>query len=240
MSYSGSLLKTHQLTWERESEVLSGILEVIDLLFSLFRHPDRAERLRENDLPQVWIPLSTSAFQSARLAWHALQTAHYRQCFILTRAVLEDWLTAEDCIRHPKTIEALLYSTYRVPKFAEMRDRLPGNLKVLWGRTGSDDEPYGFLSSLAHPRQRARQSTLNSGGRLNIVPKYDEIRFALAANLLLQNVLLMLEILKRLADILATPASHECKYQDLKEVEPKGYKLFGALQDRLNEYETHS
>ncbi len=238
MTYSDFASAAHQMTWEHEPDVLQGILEVINLHFSLFKHPDRAERIRENDLAQVWITLSTSAFQSARLAWHALETAHYRQCFILTRATLEDWLTASDCIRHAKTIEALMHSTHSVPKSAEMRDRLPGDLKVLWGKSGSDEGPYGFLSSLAHPRQRARQSTLNSDGTLLVVPEYDEIRFALAATFLLQSALLMLDIVERLADILSNPASHEWKSQNLRHTRPKGIALFESLSNRLRSYAT--
>ena len=236
MAYSDFAVNTRQQSWEQEGEVLQTIQEVIDLHFALFRYAGKLEYTEKNELQRVWFGLSTSAFHSLRVALYALESGYYSQCFTLTRAALEDWLVAFDCKSHPQTVEALLGSGGRVPAFRVMAERLPEDRKVLWRNGGDGDGAYGSLSTFAHPRQRALEATVGGDGTALIFPAYNEIRFALAAKLLLQVALLMLEFVERLADYLTTPASQEWKSRNLKEVEPKGFALLKSLVYRSNSY----
>ena len=236
MSYPDFSINTRQQTWEQESGVLQTIQEVIGLHFSLFKVPGELPLVENDKKEQVWLALTTRAFHSSRIAFHALERAYYAQCFMLSRSVLEDWLTAFDCLSNEKTVEALLSSRGRVPHFSDMAERLPNNLKVLWKRAEDPEGAYGWLSTFSHPRPRALEATANAAGMVLVVPEYDEIRFALAANNLLQATLLMLDFLGRLADCLGTPASLDWKSRDLKEVEPRGLALMDSLLRRLKSY----
>ena len=236
MTYSDFLLNVRLKAWEEEREVLQTIGEGIDLHFDLFRHPWKLAMNENNRREQVWLGLTTSGFHSLRIAVYALESGYYTQCFILTRAALEHWLTAHDCKSNPKTVEALLELQGRVPRFSTMAERLPENLKALWKDVNDPEGTYGFLSTFAHPRSRALEATSNEAGTVLIVPEYDEMRFALAAKLLLQTVLLLFDYVERLADYLATPASVEWKSRSLEPVKAKCFALFDSLLHRLNSY----
>ena len=236
MTFSDFALETRQQSWKQEGEVLQIIQEVLDLHFSLFRHPFTLELTEDNKLQRVWLALTTSAFHSLRIGYDALESGCYSQCFTLTRVALEDWLVAVDCQSHSETIEALLDSKRRFPAFKRMAKRLPEELKVHWEEIGDNEGNYGFLSTFAHPRQRALQATVNFSGTILIVPEYDAIWFTLASNLLLEVTLLMLSFVEKLADFLGTPASQEWQSQNLKEVKPKGFATFDSLQKRIMSY----
>ena len=236
MTYSDFLLNVRLKAWEEEREVLQTIGEGIDLHFALFRHPWKLAMNENNRREQVWLGLTTSGFRSLRIAVYALESGYYTQCFILTRAALEHWLTAHDCIGNPETVDALLGLQGRVPRFSTMAERLPENLKALWKDVNDPEGTYGFLSTFAHPRSRALEATSNEAGTVLIVPEYDEMRFALAARFLLQAVLLLFDYVERLADYLATPASVEWKSLSLEPVKAKCLALFDSLLDRLNSY----
>ena len=236
MAYREISLGVRRQTWQRESEVLRTIQEGIDLHFSLFQHPRWPTPTDDNRVERVWLNLTTSGFHSLRIATYALESGYYSQCFALTRAALEDWLTAYDCISNPGTVKALDGSEGRIPTFIDMAARLPEKLKILWKATNEPEGTYGFLSTFAHPRTRALQATSNESGTVLIVPEYIEIRFALAAKLLLQTALLLLEFVERLADYLATPASNEWKGETLNAVQPRCFALLESLLVRLNSY----
>jgi hypothetical protein len=236
MTYSDFPLETRQRSWEQESEVLQIIHEVIDLHFSLFKTPGELPSVEDNEKELIWLQLTTRAFHSSRVAFHALERAYYAQCFMLARSVLEDWLTAFDCLSNDKTVEALLYSRGRVPTFSDMAGKLPDDWKVPWRGVGDTEGEYGWLSAFSHPRPRALEATANASGMVLVVPEYNEIRFALAAKDLLQVTLPMLDFLERLADYLATPESLVWKSRNLKEVKPRGLALLGSLLHRLKSY----
>ncbi len=236
MAYRKISFGVRRQTRQRESEVLRTIQEGIDLHFSLFQHPGKLSTTEDNRVERVWLNLTTSGFHSLRIATYALESGYYSQCFTLTRAALEDWLTAYDCINNPGTVKALDDAEGRVPTFTDMAARLPEKLKILWKAADEPEGTYGFLSTFAHPRTRALQATFNDSGMLLIVPAYNEIRFALAARLLLQTALLLLEFVERLADYLATPASNEWKVQSLNTVKPRCFTLLASLLDRLDSY----
>ena len=236
MTYSDFLLNVRRTTWEEEREVLKVIIEGIDLHFALFKHPGNLTHTADNRLQQVWLQSTTSGFHSLRVAVDSLGSGYYTQCFMLTRAALEHWLIAHDCICNPATVDALLGLRGSVPRPSTMAQRLPENLKVLWDNVNGGDGTYGFLSTFAHPRPRALQATSNDAGTVLIVPEYNEMRFALAAKLLLQTVLLLSEYVERLADYLATPASVEWKSRILERAKLKCFALLESLQHRLNSY----
>ena len=230
------LAATRDLHWQRERETLEPLHEILDLHFSLFSHPVTLEATEENKLQRVWISLTTSASHSSRVALYALESGYYTQCFALTRSALENWLTAFDCKEHPETVEALLDENKAMPRFSEMYERLPCNLKSLWREQGSDAGTYDFLSTFAHPRHRAIEDTRNREGRVRTVPDYDDMRFALAARHLVIAILLLMDYLARLADFLDSPESEEWKASQLKTVKPKGFTLLESLNKRMNSY----
>ena len=236
MNYSDFLLKTREQTWKQEGEVLQVIEEVIDLHFSLFKTPGEVPSDEDNEKELIWLKLTTRAFHTSRLAFHALEQAYYAQCFMLARSMLEDWLTAFDCLSNHQTVEALLYSRGRVPTFADMAGRLPDDWKVLFRGVGETGGEYGWLSTFSHPQPRALEATADASGMVLVAPNYDEIRFALAAKDLLQVTLPMLDFLERLADYMATPESLVWKSRNLKEVKPRGLALLGSLIHRLKTY----
>ena len=216
--------------------MLQTIQEVIDLHFDLFRHPAELQLSEENQLQQVWLGLTTSAFHSLRISLHALGSGYYAQSFTLTRAAFEAWLTAADCKSHDETVQALLNSEIRAPRLETMAQRLPEEFKVLWRRVGDPEGYYGFLSTFAHPRKRALEATVNVDGTVLSVPEYIEMRFALAALELLKVSILMLVFVEKLADYLATPASLGWKSQNLKKVRPNGMALLESLVNRCITY----
>ena len=170
------------------------------------------------------------------MALSALESGYYTQCFSLTRSVLEDWLTAYDCKEHPETVDALLDARKRMPRFSVMYDRLPCDLRRLWGRQGDHEGTYGFLSTFGHPRFRALEDTLSQAGRVRIVPEYDDMRFALGAWFLLMGYLLMLEFVEKLADYLASAESLDWKKSKLESVKPQAHTFFESLDKRLLSY----
>ena len=234
MDYHEFLHETQAYSEAQEREVLETIQEVIDLHFSLFKNPGQLNHTSDNKLQRAWLALTTSAFHSARVALFALQSGYYTQSFMLTRAVYEAWLVASDCEEHTQTIEALFDSKIRMANFTTMADRLPDNLKGVW--YGDGEGRYGFLSTFAHPRHRAAEDTVSHNGMLRIVPRYDEIRFALAAHYILGATLLMLEFVEKLADYLATPESQEWKVEELARVRPKSIELLALIGNRLTSY----
>ena len=236
LTYSSILTDTKRQTWEREWETLQIIQDLVDLHFSLFKHPGKLDISKETKLQRVWLTLVTRASHSSRLGLYALESGYYAQSFALTRAVLEDWLVAFDCKDHPETVDALLDCKGSVPRFSAMAKRLPCNLRRLWGEYGDDEGNYGYLSTFAHPRARAMQDTLNREGRVRVVPEYDEIRFALAAHSFVTAIMLQLEFEERLADHMDSPESREWKNSDLATVKPKCYALLEALNGRLLSY----
>ena len=92
------------------------------------------------------------------------------------------------------------------------------------------------MSTFAHPRFRAIEDTFNQGGRIRIVPEYNEMRFALGAWFLLNANLLMLEFVERLADYLVSPESLEWRNTQLESVKPQAYTIFDSLDKRLLSY----
>ncbi len=90
-------------------------------------------------------------------------------------------------------------------------------MKVLWDDVEGSEGTYGFLSTFAHPRVRELEVTWNMSGTLLTVPEYDETRFALAVDCLLQGALVMLEFVERLADYLVTPSSQEVEDAEARE-----------------------
>ena len=138
MTYSSILADTRRQTWEREEETLEIIHDVVALHFSLFKYPGKLDISEETKLQRAWLRLVTRASHSSRIGLYALESGYYAQSFALTRAVLEDWLTAFDCKEHPETVDALLDCKGSVPRFSVMAKRLPGNLKRLWDEYGDD------------------------------------------------------------------------------------------------------
>ena len=236
LTYLEMSLETRLQTRRKEGETLGALREMVDLHFSLFKHPGLIEPNEANKVHRVWLGLTTSASHSSRVSLHALESGYYTQSFALTRAVFEDWLTAYDCKEHTETVEALLDSNRTMPRFSTMYKRLPCELKRLWGAQGDFEGTYGFLSTFAHPRGRAIEDTMNIEGRVRVVPEYDEIRFALAAFFLTKAILLMMEFVERLADYLDSPGSHDWKNFPLKIVKPKGFVLLESLDQRLLSY----
>ena len=236
MKYPDYSRDTPRQSWERAGTTLQNIHDAVGLHPSLFRRPGRLIFSKENRLQRVWIGLTTSGFHSLRIALYALESGHYAQSFALIRSALEVWLTAFDCKTHPETVEALLRSRNRVPRFATMAHRLPEKLKNLWQQCEGDDGTYGFLSTFAHPRQRALEATVNLNGTVLAVPEYGEIRFALAARFLIQAALLLLEFLERLADYFSTSASEQWGKHDLEVIKPQRMAVLGSLVGRLNSY----
>ena len=228
--------KVRQETRRLEKDLLPVIQQVLDLHWLLFQQRGQFLLTEDNKRQQVWLKLTTNGYQSLRLAFKALETGNYTQCFTLSRCALEDWLVCNDCLNNEPTVPALLGSGQRVPTFKEMAQRLPDELNSLWKKAGDDEGTYGFLSTFSHPRERALQSAVNSDGTLSVFPKYDEIRFALAARFLLQNGMALLDFLARLADYLATPATKYWRNQNLKIVESKGLAALEAIIERLNGY----
>ena len=114
MTYSVHSLNVRRKTWQEEREVLQIIGEGIDLHSALFRHPWKLVYDEDNRRERVWLNLTTSAFHSLRIAEYALESGYYTQSFMLTRAALEIWLTAHDCISNPETVEALLDRIQRI------------------------------------------------------------------------------------------------------------------------------
>ena len=223
-------------TIRSEAETLNVLREVVDLHFSLFAHRRTLEANEDNKLQRVWLALTTSAAHSSRVALDALESGYYTQCFMLTRSVFEDWLTAYDCDDNPETVDALLDSGKSMPRFSTMYDRLPCGLKRLWGRQGDYEGTYGFLSTFAHPRFRAVEDTLSQEGRVRIVPEYNGMRFALGAWFFLKANLLMLDFVERLADYLVSPESLAWRNSQLESVKPQAYTLFESLDRRLLSY----
>ena len=236
MTFSELSQNSQQQTRNHERHVLQTIQEIIDLHFDLFRHRGGFEFSEDNQLQQVWLGLTTSAFHSLRISLQALGSGYYAQSFTLTRAAFEDWLTAVDCKSHTETVQALLNSEIRTPRPETMGRRLPDELKSLWRGVDDPEGYYGFMSTFAHPRKRALEATVNESGTFLIVPEYIEMRFALAALELLKVALLMLEFLERLADYLATPASLGWKSQHLEKVQPNGIALLESLLNRCKTY----
>ena len=220
--------------------MLQTIRDTIGLHFALFKTPGKLTFTEDNELERVWLHLTTRASHSLQIARYALESGYYTQCFMLTRSVLEDWLTASDCLSNQATVEALLHSRRRVPGFKKMAERLPEEYRVIWGRLEDQNGNYGFLSTFAHPRPHALQATSNIDGTILIVPEYDEIRFALAALQLVQTALLVLDIVEQLADRLKTPAAQEWKCLNLKQVKPRSLSLLQSLYDQLSAYITDS
>ena len=230
------VLITNLQTRAKESETLETLYQVVDLHFSLLRHPARLEVSEETKLLRAWLALTTSSSHSSRVALSALESGYYSQAFALTRAVFEDWLTAYDCEEHSETVAALLDSNEPMPRFSNMYERLPCEVKRLWGKQGNYEGTYGFLSTFAHPRFRAMEDILNPEGQLRVVPEYHEMRFALAAWFWTKANLAMLEFVAKLAEYLDSPEAHEWRALELETVRPRGYALLELLDKRLVSY----
>jgi hypothetical protein len=171
-----------QETCNREEEILTVIEQLLNLHLAGFRQLDGFKRIDDNKREQVWLFLTSRAFNSLRWAYHLLQYGYYPQALILTRSALEDWLACMDCEVNEKTIEALLSQGQRVPGPGDMAVRLPEPLRRQWKDIEGEEGLYGFLSTFSHPRHRAVIVMLNPKTKtLRIGPEYDEILFVVSA-----------------------------------------------------------
>lgn len=186
--------------------VMSPMLEQFLVGFSLIGNFKKHDKNRRE---QVWLYLTSRAFNSLRLAYDLLEGGYYQQSNMLTRAAWEDWLCCEDSRTYSKTIDALLdgEGEIPVPHFKEMSDRLPKNLKEAWQHSWVDNEripgAYGNLSTSTHPSRFSVATTVTESGHLRIGPAYDEDLFLLAAVLLVRGMIMTLDILNILVNAVA-------------------------------------
>ena len=169
-------VKTHTIL--QHSEALTSVERLFNLYLAGFRRLGEFKKTNDNKREQVWLFLTTRAFNSLCCAYHLLEEGYYSQSMILIRAALEDWLICEDCKTKSQTVEALLDREKCVPRFKDMANRLPEPLKAEWNGMGGEDGIYGFLSTFAHPRRRAVVVTVDPESNvLRVGPTYDEDLF---------------------------------------------------------------
>lgn len=184
---------------ENESGVLGVIEDLINQQLAGFRQIGSFTLTADNRPQQVWLLLTTRAFNSLRWAYHLLHTGYYSQAMMLTRGAYEDWLVCEDAKHHAETIAALLDRVDRIPTFSDMAARLEKPLGQEWKGILGDDGIYGLLSTFAHPRYRAVAAlvdpeTLN----LRLGPSWDVDLSIVTANYLLLALIRIMEFVIRL------------------------------------------
>ncbi len=196
--------KTRDQSQAAEAKILAVMLALINQYLAGFKALGRSVEFKktdENRREQVWLFLTSRAFNSLRWAYDVLECGYYQQAAMLTRAAWEDWLCCEDSKSHSETVDALLEGEgeARVPHFQTMADRLREDLKKEWQDSTVDSEPilgaYGMLSILAHPRRFAMVTTVTELGHLRVGPAYDEDIFLMMASYVIRGMVKMLDIL---------------------------------------------
>lgn len=201
--------KVRRDTREVEMDILSVMLELLDRFlagFGAIAQSGSFTKTETNLRHQVWLHLSSRAFNSLRWTFYFLESGYYQQAAILVRSSWEDWLCCEDSKNHEETVEALLEGKgeIRVPNFRTMADRLPEDLEEEWNGRTVDGEPllgvYGMLSTLSHPRRFAIATTVTDTHELRVGPAYDEDMFLWLSIYTIRGMVKMLDILNILVN----------------------------------------
>ena len=188
-------------TAHAETDVLDAMQGMLNHFLPGFRIIGYLDRTEENRREQVWLSLTSRAFNSLRWSFELLSAGYYQQADMLTRSAWEDWLCCEDSKSQSKTVDALLdgKGEISVPKFKEMSDRLPEFLKTEWQHNWVEGEQipgtYGTLSATSHPSRFSVATTMTEAGELRVGPAYDEDLFLLTSSSLLRGMIRNLDIL---------------------------------------------
>jgi hypothetical protein len=229
--------KTRGQTQAVEGNVLAVMLALIDQYLAGFKAIGEFvefKKTEENRRQQVWLFLTSRAFNSLRWAFDMLECGYYQQAAILTRSAWEDWLCCEDSKAHSETVDALLEGggEVRVSSFQTMAERLRDDLKSEWQDCDIDGEKilgaYGMLSILSHPRRFAVVTTVTESGKLRVGPSYDEDLFLMLATYVIRGMVKMLDILNILV------CQKEPNWtEETNRVIKKAHERQKAISDRL-------
>ncbi len=196
----------------READTLAKIEALLNAFLPAFRETGRFTPTKTNRREQVWWLLVGQSFNSLRWAFHLLQLGYYTQALILERSVEENWLVCQDCVDHPQTVEALFDGSKKVPKFQDMADRLPQNLRNTWhAHKGQPELAYDILSTISHPRPRALSLAFDfDNNRPRIGPGYNEPLFVFTSLYILVGTISIAGFLVRLvSDVSKEPLMAE-------------------------------
>lgn len=154
-----------------------------------------------NEREYAWFYLATRSFSSLRCAFDVLERGYYSQAAMLTRSVLEDWLTAMDAEKNRKTVEAVIKGEYEFGKgelsYSEMVkhwQKFPesGNIAQL------------ALSTIASSRRLIPGTTISPDKKYLMLGQYDGRLFHAAYQAFLVAAIRMLEVMRRLVGSSAT------------------------------------
>jgi len=69
-----------------------------------------------NQRDYAWLILSSRAFNTLWAGFELLEKGYYHQSAVLSKGVIEDWLTANDCEKTRKTVDAVIKGDYDLGK----------------------------------------------------------------------------------------------------------------------------
>jgi len=145
--------RTQTITTTKHSKEINLLEELLNYGLTGFEKIEKYTIISDNDLVYAWLLLSIRSFNSLRCSFNSMIQGYYSQSMILARSIFEDWLTAKDCEKNQKTLEALLHrdNEYfrKEGRYSQMAKRLSAEFPSTWGKI------YGDLSKLAHARPDA-------------------------------------------------------------------------------------
>jgi len=153
---------------------------------------------RINEREYAWFLLTVRSFSSLRCAFDILERGYYSQAALLTRSVLEDWLTATDADKNRKTVEAVIKGEYEFGKgelsYSDVFKRLQ-KYPDTWGMVQL------ALSTIAYSRRLAPGMTITADKKHLMLGQYDVRLFQAAYQVLLVAIVGMLEVMRKLLGV---------------------------------------
>ncbi len=196
--------QTKATTIAKHREELSLIQKMLDHYLAGFNRIGTFTISDNNKLEYVWLLLITRSFNSLRCAFDILQKGYYSQAMMLIRSVFEDWLTAKDCEKNQKTLDAFLQGENELGKgefrFSEMAKRISDEFyNKVWRNN------YGQESQIAHARQMALKILVDPDtNELSLGGHYDDVLFVATCHALLRAAVIMIDFLAKLLGNKAT------------------------------------
>ena len=150
---------------------------------------------RNTEREHVWFQLATRSFSSLRCAFDVLEKGYYSQAAMLSRSVLEDWLTAMDAEKNRKTAAAIATGEYEFGKgglsYSEVTKRLQKYPETR-------DVVQLALSTIAYSRRLVPGTTVSPDKKYLMLGQYDVRLFQAAYEVLVIAAVRMLELMHQM------------------------------------------
>lgn len=184
-------------TAARHREEINLVEKLLTRYLAGFRKIDKFIISKDNELEYAWLLLTTRSFNSLRCAFDLLQKGYYSQAMMLIRSVFEDWLTAKDCEKHRKTLDAFIEGENELGKgefhYSDMAKRLSPKFPETWKTI------YGSLSTIAHARKPALEIMINENTKdLRLGSHYDDKLFLATYQVLLAAASIIAELIYKI------------------------------------------